>query len=106
VARPHVEGIGAVPARLSDIRTSPHFELFAVQTDSLQEIRTVVDDTDAWLRSGQYAAAFEWVDAGLDVAYDPESRDEYRKLMADPEFRRELIEHRSYETGRRANMDW
>jgi len=102
----HVEGIGAVPARLSDIRTSPHFEIFPVRPEGFAEIQTTLTEIREWLRDGEYWAAFEWIDAGLDVAYDPEMRDDYRKLMADEKFRREFIERSSHEWERRANMDW
>jgi hypothetical protein len=102
----HVEGIGAVPARLSDIRSSPHFEFFPVQPDSFEDICNLLNETDKWLRSGTYGPAFEWIDAGLDVAYDPEMRADYRKLMDDEKFRRDLIERSSHEWERMANMDW
>lgn len=76
----HLEGIGAVPARLSDIRTSPHFEAVAVQPHSFDAICKTLDETDAWLRSGRFAPAFEWIDAGLHVAFDPDSRESHRQV--------------------------
>jgi hypothetical protein len=102
----HLDGIGAVPAGLSDIRSSPHFELFPIQPQSFATICATIDDTDRWLRGGRYAAAFEWVDARLNVAFDPTSRTKYRELAKDPERLRAEIERRTYLDNRAENMDW
>lgn len=102
----HLDGIGAVPARLSDVRSSPHFELFPIQTEGFAEICATLDETDAWLREGRFGAAFEWIDSHLDVAYDEESRRQYRRMMEDPEYRRERIARTSHEVDRATNMDW
>jgi hypothetical protein len=102
----HLDGIGAVPARLRDIRSSPHFELFPVQPEDFTMICADLDQTASWLRDGQYAAGFEWIDAGLDVAFDEESRRDYRQLTVDPQYRRELIERHQYHGERAANFDW
>lgn len=48
------------------------------------------------MRQGPYAAAFEWIGAGLNVAIDPESRSEYQRLLPlDPDSLRDQIEHES-----------
>jgi hypothetical protein len=102
----HLDGIGTVPARLRDIRSSPHFELFPVQPEDFTTICADLDQTASWLRAGQYAAGFEWIDAGLDVAFDEESRRDYRQLTGDSKYRRELIERHQYHAERAANFDW
>jgi hypothetical protein len=102
----HLDGIGAVPARLSDIRSSPHFELFPVQPEGFVTICEDLDYTDRWLRNGRYSAGFEWIDAGLDVAFDEESREDYRRLASDPQYRRKLIERHQHLTDRAVNFDW
>lgn len=102
----HLDGIGAVPARLSDIRSSPHFELFPVQPEDFATICADLDRTACWLRDGRYAAGFEWIDAGLDVAFDEESRRDYRRLASDPKHRRELIARHQHHADRAANFDW
>jgi hypothetical protein len=92
----HLDGIGAVPATLSDIRSSSHFELFPVQPATFGAICAELDATDRWFRERPYAAAFEWIRAGLDVAFDPESRSEYQRLLTlDRDSLGEEIEHAS-----------
>lgn len=102
----HLEGIGAVPARLSDIRTSSHFELFPVQPEGFRTICEELDETDQWLRDGQYGGAFAWIDASLDIAFDPSSRSEYRELVDDPERLREEIHRQSVLAERMMNFDF
>jgi hypothetical protein len=58
-----------------------------------------------WLRNGRYVAALRWIDAGVNVAFDADSRATYRKLAADAALLEEEIERVLYETERRLNMD-
>jgi hypothetical protein len=103
----HLEGIGAIPAGLSDIRSSPHFELFPVRAERFETICTELDATDDWLRNGIYQAGFEWIDAGLDVAFDADSRRQYRAFAdAPPEARIAAISRDSEFADRAANMDF
>jgi hypothetical protein len=60
----HLDGVGAIPAGLSDIRSSPHFELFPVVGERFETICAERDAADRWLRGGVYRAGFEWIDAG------------------------------------------
>ena len=71
----------------------------------ISELCASLDDTESWLRDGD-AAALRRIDAGLNVAFDEDSRATYRKLAADPALMEEGIERVSYETERRLNMDW
>jgi hypothetical protein len=103
----HLEGIGAIPAGLSDIRSSPHFELFPVRVERFETICKELDATDKWLRDGIYKAGFEWIDAGLDVAFDADSRREYRAFAdASPESRAAAISRESEFADRATNMDF
>ena len=101
----HLEGIGAVPGRLSEIRSPPHFELFPVQLEGFQTICDAFDATDRWLRSGRYAAAFTWVASGNDVVFDPDSRSTYRRIAQDEDLLHEEIEHESMMWERMANFE-
>jgi hypothetical protein len=103
----HLEGISAIPAGLSDIRSSPHFELFPIRAERFETICAELDATDKWLRNGIYQAGFEWIDAELDVAFDADSRREYRAFAdAPPETRAEAISRASDFSDRAANMDF
>src|SRR6266568_2175830 len=100
----HLEGIGAIPAGLSDIRSSPHFELFPVRAERFETICAELDSTDKWLRNSIYQAGFEWIDAGLDVAFDADSRREYRAFAdAAPQARAAAIAQKSEFADRAAN---
>ncbi len=103
----HLEGIGAIPAGLSDIRSSPHFEVFPLRAERFETICAELDATDRWLRGGIYQAGFEWIDAGLDVAFDADSRREYRAFAGGPpEARAAAISRESEFADRAANMDF
>lgn len=102
----HVPGVAAMPARLSDYRDSPHFEVFPVQPDSFDKICATLDGTEQWLRQGIHAHAFDWIDSGLDISFDAETRENYRDLAADAERRQAEIDHRSHLVERAANMDF
>lgn len=77
-----------------------------VQPESFQAICNQLDETDRWLGDGAYAGGFGWVDAGLDIAFDPESRSEYRALVADPQRRSEKIERHALMAERVMNFDF
>jgi hypothetical protein len=61
---------------------------------------------DRWLLDGTYEAAFRWIRAGLNVAFDPGSRDEYRSLAADAEKLDAALERQLYLADQQANFDW
>ncbi|HEY8629590.1 MAG TPA: hypothetical protein VIL73_03470, partial [Gaiellaceae bacterium] len=63
----HLPKIGALPARLSDIREAPHFEIFPVNEADLASIVAAFEGVDHWLRSAQTKYGMRWVEAGLDV---------------------------------------
>jgi hypothetical protein len=102
----HVPGVAAMPARLSDYRDSPHFEVFPVQPESFDKICATLDGTERWLRQGIHGHAFDWIDSGLDIAFDAESRESYGNLAADARRRQGEIERRSHLAERAENMDF
>jgi len=101
----HLEGIAAVPGRLSDIRSSPRFELFPVQPEGFQTICDAFDATDRWLRGGRYAAAFMWMASGNDVVFDPHSRATYCRIAQDENLLHVEIEQASMMWERMANFE-
>lgn len=102
----HVPGVAAMPARLSDYRDSPHFELFPVQPESFERICKTLDEAEQWLRQGIHAHAFDWIDSGLDIAFDVASRENYRDLATNAKRRQAEIDHRSCLAERTENMDF
>jgi hypothetical protein len=78
----HLPEIGAVPARLTDVRESPHFELFPVEEEGLTSLGATFDAVDAWLRRSSVRFGIRFAESALPVAFDPASRAEYRQAMA------------------------
>ena len=81
----HLPDLGAVPARLSDIREAPHFELFPVDEKNLDEITQAFDEVDEWLLTAKTKYGIRFAAAGLDVMYDERSRRQYAEAMTDNE---------------------
>jgi hypothetical protein len=59
----HLPGLGAVPARLSDIRDAPHFELFPVDEKDLGEITNAFAEVDDWLRTAKTKYGIRFAEA-------------------------------------------
>jgi hypothetical protein len=78
----HLPDLGALPARLSDIRDAPHFELLPVDEKDLDEITKALAEVDEWLRTAKTKYGIRFAESGLDVAYDGESRRQYAEAMA------------------------
>jgi hypothetical protein len=91
----HLPNIGVLPARLSDIREAPHFEIFPVDEADLESIIAAFDGVDEWLRSAQTKYGMRWAEAGLDVAYDADSRARYQAAMTSDEDFEELLDRES-----------
>ena len=91
----HIDGIGAVPARLTDVRRSPHFELYPFGPASFREVTATLDEVDRFLREGPRAIAMRYIEAGLDVPFDGRSRSRIRTAMRNPERFDEWIDDRS-----------
>lgn len=102
----HVEGIGAVPAALSDIRSSPHFEAYPFATESFTDVTTKLDRVDAFLQHGPMSLAKRYIDSGLDAAFDPSSRSALLRAARSVENMERLIERRSKMVDDYLNMDW
>lgn len=54
-----IPGVGAIPATLSDIRTSPHFDFVTTAEDDFEGICKTFDEMDDWLTSGDLKNAFD-----------------------------------------------
>jgi hypothetical protein len=97
---------GAIPARLSDVRDAPHFELFPVGEADLEEIVAAFEAVDEWLRQAHTEYGMHWAEAGLDVAYDAESRAEYAEAMASATEFEEFLERSAYRADAIANFEF
>lgn len=101
----HTPGVGAIPAAFSDVRDSPHFQFVPAQQSDFDEAIRNLDRIDEWLHSGPLGAAMAWIDAGLDVRFDKDFRDDVARAR-DAGKLDELIDYHAYLWERSANMDW
>jgi hypothetical protein len=99
----HVPGLGAIPATLSDIRTSPHFNFVPVTEQDFESICTTFDEFDNWLASGEHANALAWIERGLDYRFDAEFR---TSIVAVGDGFNEYLDVTSQRIDMIANMDW
>ncbi len=104
--RVHISGLGAVPARLSRFTDSIHYDVFPLKEDSFDNACELFDAVDAHLRTNPTKYGMRFAEAGLDVAFDAKSREEYQNAMnCDVDFD-ELLERFSCVADRNANMEW
>ena len=91
----HIDGIGPVPARLTDVRRAPQFEIYPFSPSTFGDLTTILDEVDAFLRDGPRRLAMQYVESGLHVAYDNESRREYRDAMSSASKFSEYVAHQN-----------
>ncbi len=99
----HVPGVGAVPAVLSDIRTSPHFDFVPTAEADFADICSTFDEFETWLGRGQLKNAWAWITAGLDYRFDEQFRQVVEDDTADFD---SFLEYSDYLADQAANMDW
>jgi hypothetical protein len=102
-----IEGIGPIPARLTDVRRSPHFELYPFAPLSFEQVTAVLDEVDRFLHehpATKYAVAF--IETGFDVPFDPDSRREYADAMKSEDRFTRFLDERGEEIDRIANMEF
>ncbi|MET9185223.1 hypothetical protein [Streptomyces tendae] len=102
----HMEGVGAIPATLSDIRGKSHFSFTPVDADDFSRVCLAFDSTDEWLKRESALCAMRWIESGLDVYYDEDFRSLAKSAMESPHLFDSFIEYHSYLGDQAANMDW
>lgn len=98
-----VPTIGPIPAILSDIRDSPHFDFVPTRETDFDTLCRSFDDFEGWLASGDLGNAWIWITAGLDYRYDKQFREEIRDNEGSFE---EFVDHYAEMVDRAMNMDW
>jgi hypothetical protein len=103
----HVDGVGAIPRLMSDVRTHPTFHLAPERESSFDQVCALFDELDAWLRSGPVKHGVQWAESGLDVPFNPEFLTEFRAASGadDATFER-FLRRMDYMVDQAANMDW
>ncbi|MDZ7931836.1 MAG: hypothetical protein U5N21_17995 [Rhodococcus sp. (in: high G+C Gram-positive bacteria)] len=65
----HVQGVGPLPAGLTNVRSSPLFTLFPANPTDIADVFSFFDEFDMWLRT-TLPEAMAWVESGLDVRFE------------------------------------
>jgi hypothetical protein len=102
----HLPGVGAVPATLSRFRRSAHYGWFPLKEASLSDVCALFDRVEAYLNDGPTHYGLRFAESGLDVAFDPESRQEYRDAALGEDLFEDFIEHLAGLSDMMTNMDW
>ncbi|MFI2315612.1 hypothetical protein [Streptomyces sp. CB00072] len=102
----HMEGVGALPAVLSDIRDSPHFAFIPVGMDDFEGIRETFDAFDDWVSDTAAPLAMKWIKGGLDVYYDDRFRAQVKEAMRSEDDFMAMLDYYGYLADQAANMDW
>lgn len=83
----HVPHFGSMPMTLTEFEDRPTFRYFEPDVENAKaESRAVwetLDMVDEWMRTGERRLAFEFIESGLDVQFDPEFRFEFNQASRD-----------------------
>jgi hypothetical protein len=102
----HLPAIGAIPARLTEIRNSPHFNFLPLAQADFNEVCSLFDEFDNWLESGKTQYGVLYAKSGLNVAFDAESLQKYELAMTSPEDFDNMLEYYSYLSDIHTNMEY
>lgn len=102
----HIPRFGAVPMSLSRYSETLSYSLHPIDDVSFQQICTSLDKTDNFLKAGPLHLAMSYIQAGLNVAFDQGSREEYSKALGSRSAMERLIEGVVIQHDMAANMDW
>jgi hypothetical protein len=73
----HVPGFGALPANFSKIKDSVRFKHLPIEVEDHAAMAEVFDGLDSLLESGSLAGPHQFIDGGVDAAFDREALGEY-----------------------------
>ncbi|RPK75831.1 hypothetical protein EES45_24670 [Streptomyces sp. ADI97-07] len=103
----HVPNIGPLPVILSDIRTHPTFHFIPGRAAIFDDMCSLFDELDRWLREGPIRCGMMWVEAGLSVSYDPDFLSQFRSAVrAGEDTFKDLIDATAHWEDQAVNMDW
>ncbi|MFH9786036.1 hypothetical protein ACH4NU_37935 [Streptomyces sp. NPDC017259] len=102
----HMEGVGALPAVLSDIRDRPYFSFTPIDVDDFEGIKEIFDAFDDWVNETAAQLAMKWIKGGLDVYYDDHFRAQVKEAMRSEDDFMEMLEYHVYKVDQAADMGW
>jgi len=104
----HFPSLGAIPAQLTRIKNSPHFNFFPIEEDKFKEICTTIDEFNQWLRADSTGLSnvIRYIESGLNIPCDRKSLQQIKTAMKSAKALNSLIEHWSYLDDLHTNMDY
>lgn len=104
----HIPKIGAIPAQFSKVKSSPHFDFFPIQENSLSDMCKEIDDFEKWLRSDESVLrqAIKYVESGLDIPCDKKSLSKIQVAMKSDDTLESLVEYYNHLWEMHTNMDY
>jgi hypothetical protein len=102
----HYQGLGAIPVGLSSSTGGSSLWFVPATEDDVGSVFALFDEIDAWLAERRIPQAMEWIEAGLDVRFDAEFRQDAAEAMADPNLFTSFVDLHGYLWDRTANMDY
>lgn len=102
----HIDGIGAIPASMSGITESVHFDLFPIEKTGFEEICAIFDEFDHYLSNTAFPEAWKYAESGLDLALDERNLGQLLDVIDDPQHYEEWIERMLYWNDQYDNADY
>jgi hypothetical protein len=102
----HYEGVGAIPVGLSSATERVGTFFMPAIDEDINHVFELFDEFDAWLSDKRMCFAMDWIDAGLDVRFDPAFRAELVEAMESPERFSSYLEYKEYRAALHMNMDY
>jgi hypothetical protein len=102
----HVPGLGAVPASLSLYWKSLDYDFNPIIAESFRELCDVLDKADEFFKTGSKRLAVRCIRAGIDIAFDQASIQEYNEIQQSPDQMKYFIEYTLRKQDDTINMDW
>lgn len=96
----------AVPVLLSGFKDSIQYSFLPITTKSYDDICSLFDEVDLFLKSGLTKYGVCFAESGLGVLFDTQSISRYRAAAASDEDFERFIEHVAYMDTLSVNMDW
>jgi len=101
----HMPGIGAIPARMTRRAGEPHLVFGMLASKPFKEICDAFDSFVSFMEE-RFPLAWEYGESGLNVAFDAESRAEYRAATSSKEAFAQFLDRESYRDMVHSNMDY
>lgn len=95
--------VGVIPARLSAGLDHIISGALPDKVDGIAEVTAALDEAEKFLRSGPLRHALAWIDDGLDVAFDPDTRRDIHAAITDGDTAFEVYRDHISEAQDRAN---